>query len=125
MEFIREKHLCGSSKNKITVIFDGYSAEWVSRRHDSDIEVVFSRDTSADEKIRNMVERSANPRNIAVVSDDKGISLFVKAAGAKSKSIEEFIGKSLEEKELLKPELTYSQMHKINQELRQIWLKKP
>jgi len=24
---------------------------------------------------------------------------------------------------LLKPELTYSQMHKINQELRKIWLK--
>jgi hypothetical protein len=74
-----------------------------------------------------MVELFANAKNIVVVSDDKEIKLFVKSYGAKSMSVEEFLG--VEEKGLkggrdLEAEegITYSQMHKINEELRRLWL---
>ena len=76
-----------------------------------------------------MVEASGNPKNVIVVSDDKEIKFFTKAIGAKVVSVEEFMGskeklkQKKEQEDTLKLELTYSQMHKINQELRKIWLK--
>jgi len=129
LELIRLKKLAGSSKNKITVVFDGYSDIQVSKEFDTNnIDVIFSGDRTADERIKRIVEGSAIPKNIRVVSDDKEIKFFVKSCGAEVLSIEEFMkpDKDLlkpQEEESLKPELTYEQMHRINQELRKIWLK--
>jgi len=75
-----------------------------------------------------MVEKADNPKNVVVVSDDKEITFFAKSCGAKVLNIQEFINRgkkliNLQRPEPLKPELSYTQMHKINQELRRIWLK--
>lgn len=128
LELINIEKLCGSPENKITVVFDGYPDTQAAKEFNSDMDVIFARQQTADERIKKIVEDSRNPKNIKVVSDDREIRFFVKSLGARVLSIEEFLngGKNLanpQEKELLKPELTYSQIHKINQELRKIWLK--
>ena len=127
IEFIRINKLCGSLKNKITAVFDGYSDLAFSKEVEKvDMGIIFSRKESADEEIKKMVEESDNPKNTVVVSDDKEIRFFVKSMGAKAMGVEEFIKgkeKSPRNNISLKPELTYTQMHKINQELKSIWLK--
>ncbi len=86
-----------------------------------------------------MVETQVSPKDIVVVSDDKEIRFFVKAVGARSIGVEEFIhpaarhrarinrkeksGRAPQERDLLKPELSYSQIDQINRELKARWLK--
>ena len=128
LELIRIKKLCGSPANKVVVVFDGYPDTDSLEEFDSRIDVVFARDQTADERIKRIVENSVNPKNIKVVSDDKEIRFVVKSLGAIAVSIEDFLGRGKNsapggQEEPLKPELTYSQIHKINQELKKIWLK--
>jgi len=128
LEFIRVNRLCGSPKNKITVVFDGHP-DLSSRISDkTEINVIFSKIETADERIKKIVEKTGNPKNAVVVSDDKEIIFFAKSFGAKVLNIQEFINRAKyligsQKKEPMKPELSYSQIHKINQELRQLWLK--
>jgi hypothetical protein len=121
----------------VTVVFDGYPKYTGEKIDVADISVIFSRQDSADEKIKKIVENSGDFKNTVVVSDDKEIRFFVKSIGAKVKGVEEFINPSnlpqvrFKRKGRLKGsegdfpelELTYSQMQKINEELRKIWLK--
>jgi predicted RNA-binding protein with PIN domain len=126
LEFIRTEKLCGSPRNKITVVFDGYAGGFNAK--DCDIEVIFSQEQTADEKIKKIIQSRGSTRNAVVISDDKEIKYFVRSSGMKAVGVEEFIRhkkrkSSFVGDESLKPELTYSAMHKINQELRQIWLR--
>ncbi|MDD5154986.1 MAG: NYN domain-containing protein [Candidatus Omnitrophica bacterium] len=138
LEFIRTQRPCGSLKNKVIVVFDGYPPA-ISRDSYSclDIEVIFSGDISADDKIERMLQKAADCRSIVVVSDDREIKFFAKSHRAKAKGIEEFIsaahpgisgsmrkGKLKTKKtEPMKPELSYMQVSKINKELESLWLK--
>lgn len=131
LDLIRAKKLARSLKNKITVVFDGYPSSEDSQdlyNDNANINIIFSRKITADEKIKKIVEESANPRTIVVVSDDNEIKFMVKSQGARQMGIEDFIApeeKSQRQprRDLLKPELSYSQIHQINEELRKIWLK--
>lgn len=112
------------------VVFDGYApSAFVGQRHYLDIEIIFSRKESADDRIRHVLTASKNPKNIAVVSDDKQIRLFASYLGSKVIGVEEFISPKMarehpkKEKDLIKAELNYSQIQQINEELRKIWLK--
>lgn len=93
------------------------------------IDVIYSGQESADTRIKRMVESSGNPKDIAVVSDDREIQFFIKSVGARSIGVEEFVApaadrkQNRQEKDLVKNELNYSQMSKINQELRELWLR--
>lgn len=124
IKLIRIKKLCG--KNKPTIVFDGYPHE-PGFSGGEDIDVIFSRKESADEKIKRIVESYGNPRNIVVVSDDNEVKFFAKSAGAKIVSVEDFINpqpKAQRRKEAsAESELSYSEIEKINKELRNIWLK--
>jgi predicted RNA-binding protein with PIN domain len=129
LELIKRERLAGSSKNKITVVFDGYpNPEDNPDFSESEAGrcIVFSRRETADERIKKMLEGAANPRNAVVVSDDKEVKFFAKAAGGRTLSVEEFIGRRERKRDnkdsSLEPELTYSQRYKITQELRKIWL---
>jgi len=136
LEIIRTKNLCGSLKNNVTVVFDGYPH--VSGRYalNPNFKVIYSEDLSADDLIKELVENyRGNRKNIVVVSDDKEVALYAKHAGALTKSVEDFLGndpglnkrarinKRLEEKNAPKQELNYSQIDKINEELKKIWFK--
>lgn len=132
LELVRIKKLCGSSNNKITVVFDGFSNAEELKRHYSNINVIFSKKDTADGVIKRIVESSSNPKNIMVVSDDKEIKFFVKDVGAQAIGVEEFINRHEKSKNLkklrdetteIKPELNHIQIAKINQELKRIWLR--
>jgi len=125
--FIQEKRLGGSTKNKIIIVFDGYpsGSEAVQTRPGHSL--VYSRKLSADEKIKRIVEESADRKNIVVISDDKEVKLTARFLGARVMGVEEFVRakvqrRSLREDDSKNAELSYSAMHKINQELRKIWL---
>lgn len=127
LEFIQNRRFGRNFQGKITVVFDGYPTVSAQNLAETDINVVFSREETADARIKIMVEASKNPKNIVVVSDDREIIFFVKSIGACAIGVEEFINpqeKPQRKKEgLIKPELNYSQISKINQELKALWLK--
>ena len=127
LEFIRSKRPCGSRKNRVTVVFDGYSGE--GRAQEEDIEIIFSCDISADEKIRRILEAGPKNRNVVVVSDDRQVREFCRLYNATALGVEEFLAPKERRAagngaESAKPELTFSQMEKINRELKNLWLKK-
>jgi predicted RNA-binding protein with PIN domain len=124
LEFISSKKPCGSPKNKVIVVFDGFPGRH-SQEPACGIRVVFSGEGSADDKIRMMLEASVNPKNTVVVSDDKEVRLAAKLFGARPVAVEEFSASKADRQrkgEEAFKELSYSQMHKINQELKKLWL---
>jgi len=128
LEFIKTKRLTGSPKNKLIIVFDGFPPNSASGPDTNNAVIIFSRKISADEKIKNIVEQSANRKNMVVVSDDKEIKFIVKSLGAQSMGIEEFIKSkegagAVQEEEERRGELNYSQVQEINQELKKLWLK--
>jgi predicted RNA-binding protein with PIN domain len=126
LDFINQHKLCGSLNNKITIVFDGYPDRYC-HKEDKFADIIFSRSHTADEKIKEILEGSPFPKSIIVVSDDKQVKFFAQACGARAIGVEEFI--PLKDKavrrqdDLTRIELTYAQMHKINEELKRIWLK--
>jgi len=127
LELIKTKRLCGSPRNKIIVVFDGYPGAGEFKQDYADAEVIFSGKETADDKVKKIIEASGNCKNIVVVTDDKEFRFFVKAAGCRIMGVEEFINRKdrlhIQEEGFLKTELNYSQIDKINQELKKIWLK--
>lgn len=126
IQFIKMSRLCASPNNKCLVVFDGYADSSLDNLEAGNIEIAFSRRVSADERIKRLVELAYAPKNIIVVSDDKEIKFFVRSCGAKSMSVEDFVG-AQEERALRKnltpeTEISYTQMHKINEELKKLWL---
>jgi len=127
LAFIKTERLTGSPKNKIAIVFDGYPPSGISL-DGAEAGFIFSRKINADEKIKKIVEESANRKNIVVVSDDKEIKFMVKSLGARALGVEEFIAREEksergEKKEALKQELNYTQIDAINKELSKLWLK--
>ncbi|MBU4304486.1 MAG: NYN domain-containing protein [Candidatus Omnitrophica bacterium] len=122
----------GSRRNEVTVVFDGKEDVANYEEKKSSVRVLFSRNESADDKIKRMVEVSRNPKRMVVVSDDKAIMFYCRAVGARVKSVKEFLSDSSagkkprnareafdEEKEALSPEAA----DKITAYLKGIWLK--
>jgi len=126
IQLIKLKKLCGSSNNSVWVIFDGYQDASIDNLDEFNLKVIYSRKESADDRIKKIIERISNPKNVIVISDDKEIKFFVKSCKAKSVSVQNFLcaKNKMAEKAaaLVEPEITYSQMHKINEELKKIWL---
>jgi len=125
ISFINERKPCGSSNNKVTVVFDGRSDVFYAQEKGT-IEVLFSRNESADEHIKKMVEALVNPRQSVVVSDDRDICLYVRSLGARVMSVSEFIEKGHPKPKSIslhpKVGLTHQQAARINEELKKIWL---
>lgn len=123
---IKLKNLCGSPNNKIWIIFDGYQDASSNNLDEPNFKVIFSRRESADNRIKKIIELTSNPKNVIVVSDDKEIKYYVKSCKAKTVSVVDFLCSkkilAVEKAGRLEPEITYSQMHKINEELKKIWL---
>jgi hypothetical protein len=123
--FVRDEELCGSAKNTVTIVFDGFSSGF--NYDDGRFRTVFSGDAKADEKIKVMIEASDRRKTIIVVSDDREIRGFAGIYGVKTERVEEFVGGRRSARrvddESAKPELSYEKMHRINSELRARWLK--
>jgi predicted RNA-binding protein with PIN domain len=127
IQFLRLEKPCGSLKNKVTIVFDGYSNDFSLRG--LEFEVIFSCEESADDKIRKMLENSPAPKSLVVVSDDRQIRDNARLCGVAALKVEQFLKPPTTKPGFLKADqekapLSYSAAHKINEELRKIWLKK-
>lgn len=130
LRFIEIYRPQGSSRNEVTVVFDGRADVVAGPQIKSKVQVIFSKNESADEKIKRMVERSPNPSCIIVVSDDKEIIYYCRSLGARIKSTPEFLEKLINipnkpqtADEHDKPELNSEMATKITEQLKHIWLK--
>jgi len=128
LDFIKLNKLSGSKNNRTVLVFDGYPQSFRDIPQEEGFTCVFSYNKEADEIIRKMVEESKSVNNIIVVSDDKELQLVSRFLHAQVCSVANFIGSKknrliadqiLEKDE---PKLTYSKMHKINEELKKKWL---
>ena len=88
---IHKKKLCGSQNNKVWVVFDGFPDQSNLDLNCANIEVVFSRRESADDRIKKIIEKSSNPKCLVVVSDDKEIIFYAKGFNARVLSVRAFI----------------------------------
>jgi hypothetical protein len=128
IQFLRLEKPFGSLKNKVTIVFDGYSGGFSPGNFE--FEVVFSCEASADERIKEMLESRAWPKNqVVVVSDDREIRDFSRLCGVTSLGIEEFLfppkkKSPSREEDPSKTELSYNIIRKINEELKKKWLGK-
>lgn len=128
--FVRVNHLWGSYRNRMTVVFDGKSGV-VSPNPDAclgpNINIVFSRDETADKRIKRLVDESSNPKQLVVVTDDRDIMYYAKSGGAKTLSIKEWVcKKKAPEQRLLANGRNNApaELDNITEELKRIWLKK-
>ncbi len=128
ISIIRGKRLTGSSKNKVTIVFDGYPPSGQSPAVERGMDIIFARRVSADEKIKTMVENTANRKNIFVVTDDKEIRFVIRALGAVSLTIDDFINQGKDRKSAERRDdsselkLKIHEMEQVNKELRKLWL---
>ncbi len=126
LEFIKSNKLTGSPNNRAAVVFDGYPDGSLSQGDFKGINVIFSRRDSADDRIRGILERSGGSAGVVVVSNDKEVRFFARSMGAAVLTVEDFVEKGQKSRppgqQPLKPELTHIQMHRINTELRKLWL---
>jgi len=124
--FIEAKHPQGSRKNKVTIVFDG-KEDVLPESIQTSVEIIFAINESADDKIKRIVERAKNPKEIIVVSDDREIIFFVKHCGAKAMKVKEFLSpsgtkthiKEIDDEKRIPAEVQYH----INEELKKLWLK--
>jgi len=131
LDLIKSERLSGSPKNRVIVVFDGYPDSNDSQEAgcavDSTVNVVFSRSETADERIKKIAEKFANPRNTITVSDDKELRLSIKFLKGKVLGVEEFICSKERPAENkgneIKIELSFTQKDRINQELKKLWLR--
>lgn len=130
LALIRAKKLTGSPKNRVVVVFDGYPAFGGNKAPALDglaIKVIFSFVKTADDLIRKIIEALSIPKNTVVISDDKEVRFFAKSSGASAISVQEFMDKGEKPQESVddssKPSLSYTQLDKINRELKKLWLK--
>jgi len=127
-ETVRVGKLCGSSRNTVLLVFDGYPRAPYQRKPYEGIEILYSHEESADERIKQLAAKAANPKSMVVVSDDREIRFFVQSLGITMVSVEQFL--TLKQKRRLarkseafyKTDLTSSEMAHINNELRKLWL---
>ena len=125
IQFVISNKSLRNPRNSVTVVFDGF-CENKRQYGDYGVKVLFSGELSADEKIKRMIESSANRKNMVAVSDDNQIRLFASLHRVKTMSVEEFIPapkRAKEQTDDAKTDLTYTQMERINRELRKLWLK--
>ena len=130
LSFIILKKPTISRKNKIVLVFDGFPQSQWRNIEGQNAEMIFSRKISADERIKRLIEESGSRKNIIVVSSDRELCLIAKSLGASVQSIEEFFSVKKKSSQSRAgheaaglEELSFSQKHKINEELIKIWLK--
>ena len=130
LSFIRKHKLTGSTKNKIIIVFDGFEPSLDAPYSEEGVLFIYSRNISADEKIKMLIEESANRKQITVVSNDRQVQFMTGVLGAKFISIERFTeainrnaSKERGFEEDQKKNISFVQMQQINEELKARWLK--
>jgi hypothetical protein len=90
LRFISEGRPQGSSRNSVTVVFDGSEDVW-SIPSGAETRVLFSKGESADDLIKRLIEEAAKPRELVLVSDDRELVRFAGAYGAEVWTVVHFL----------------------------------
>jgi len=117
--------LAGSKNNRIILVFDGFPPANSHLPEEEGLFCIFSRKLEADEIIKRIIEKSSQPENIVVVSDDKEVQTASRMLRARFCAVGEFLlgkRKSVVVQDPADEKLTYSQIQKINNELKKLWL---
>ncbi len=75
-------------KSKINLHFDGHIKEPIRT---SKLKIIYSENLTADEKIRDQIELSKNPKNLIVVTSDRALAEFAKVCSCRVISSENFV----------------------------------
>jgi len=132
IDFILQNRPHGSLRNRVTVVFDcnsknPYESNGYNRSHFGEIEIIFSDGIiSADDIIAEIADNAANPYEITVVTNDKGIRRRTAPSGAKHETVEKFLAKGSKPKNINRAQETLSGdiKEEINEEFERLWLKK-
>jgi predicted RNA-binding protein with PIN domain len=126
LHFVAINRPQGSARNAVSVFFDGYPPPGVGAAPGG-VSVVFSGETTADDKIQQLAGRCRNPKVLIVVTDDRDLRRSVKGCGAKVMAVDEFMRKGMDSAQpssaALKPGLAVTEAMKITTELKRLWLK--
>lgn len=120
LRFIEERRPQGSPSHPVTVVFDG-RADVSSPRWPGSTRVLFSPGKDADRIIKDLVDDAARPRDAVVVTDDREIQRWVRAAGAKILGAREFLAAGTPRPRRSAGGLTASDVDEINEEFRALW----
>lgn len=133
LQFLAKYRPQGSEKNDVSVVFDGFTAmkmDWQTLRKKG-IQVIFSDEKSADDKIFQMVQDTERHRETVVVTDDRELSERIGYLKVKVVSIQEFLSKVIAKypkpaaaRDDVKKRLSPNEEWKITEELKKIWLKR-
>lgn len=120
IKHIKKNKLTGSKNNKVIVVFDGGFHDLGEK----EFEVIFSGDRSADELIKQRLDKIKIKSEVIVVSDDKQIREFTIKARAKSYRVQAFLApKTKPERKEPAKDISYPLQREITEEMRKIWLK--
>lgn len=134
ISYVERNRLWGSLRNKLVIVFDG-SREIAGIMQAYPFDIIFTQDETADEKICRLVLAKALPRNIVVVTDDKGLIRLVRPYGVKIMGSQEFLNRSKvkanrklaslgSDADFEKIDLNAVEKEKITEELKKIWVEK-
>lgn len=88
-------------KARITLHFDGFADLPIKI---PDVKIIYSENSSADEKIKLQIEKSDNPRNILLVTSDHNLMQFGKVCGCSVMKSEDFYSQHLSATEIQEEE---------------------
>ena len=92
LALIEKEGLRGSPRNAVTVVFDGQQGLGGCPSGENP-HVIFTSWESADDKIKRLVDEAPNRKNIVVVTEDREIKYYVRAAGAQVLGVREFLNR--------------------------------
>lgn len=76
-----------NKKANVTLHLDGFA---VSKINAGRIKIIYSENITADEKIKNQIEKSKSPRTITVITSDSNLTQFAKVCSCKVIPSEDF-----------------------------------
>jgi predicted RNA-binding protein with PIN domain len=122
LKFLEQTKPAGSSRNQVTVVFDGQEdvdgPPWRGT-----VRVIFSKGENADSVIKRTVDSMSNPSNAIVITDDRDIQKWVKSSKAKVMGCKEFL-KSATQQPRPRPggrKMDPDTANTINEEFKKLW----
>jgi predicted RNA-binding protein with PIN domain len=123
----------GAAGMQVTVVFDGpeslpFFGSEPSSSYYYGIKVVFSEGRTADARIEELVGKLANTGETVVVTNDRGLRRLIATSGVRFMGVDDFARKIMPGQNSGKPrgpgEVEISMAESINNELKDIWLKR-
>ncbi|MFH1876050.1 MAG: NYN domain-containing protein [Candidatus Omnitrophota bacterium] len=121
LDYLKHHRLTGTGSVGVTVVFDGSPAQTGTPGH---IRVLYSGRGSADDVIKRLLDEAGKNSHTIVVSDDREVRGYARAAGAGLFGTGAFIQKPVTHSSgntPLSKDISYPLQREITEEMRKIW----